>query len=104
MKYLKSILLSIAILFPTLKIYSQASVTSTNIEKENRNAVMIQINQPVDVTSEALKERLKRSGLEGKSKSGVTAYRGVTLAEIAPEKIDMYTKVDKGPDDNSSLV
>ncbi len=104
MKYLKSILLSIAILFPTSKIYSQASVTSTNIEKENRNAVMIQIDQPVDVTSEALKQRLKRSGLEGKYKSGVTTYKAVTLAEIAPEKVDIYTKVDKGPNDNSSLV
>ncbi len=101
---MKTILLAIVIIFSSLNIFAQATVTSTNIEKENRNAVMIQINQPADVTSEALKERLKRSGLEGKSKSGVTAYRGVTLAEIAPEKIDMYTKVDKGPDDNSSLV
>jgi hypothetical protein len=101
---MKTILLSIGMIFPSLNIFAQATVTSTNIEKENRNAVLIQINQPADVTSEALKERLKRSGLEGKSKSGVTAYRGVILAEIAPEKIDMYTKVDKGPDDNSSLV
>ena len=101
---MKTILLSIVIIFSSLNIFAQAAVTSTNIEKENRNAVMIQINQPADVTAEALKERLKRSGLEGKSKSGVTAYRGVTLAEIAPEQIDMYTKVDKGPDDNSSLV
>src|SRR6185295_4452023 len=101
---LKVLLIYAAITFSSLTIYSQATITSTIIEKENRNAVMIQIDQPVDITTSALEQRLKRSGLDGKTHNGVTSYKAVTLSEIATEKVDIYTKVDKGENKNTSIV
>jgi len=83
--------------------YAQATVTSTMIEKENRNAVMIRIDHPVDLTTVALEQRMKRSGLTGKTHSNVTSYKAITLSEVADGKVDIYTKIEKG-ENNSSIV
>ena len=73
------------------------------IDKENRNAVMITIEQPEKITSDALEQRLGRSGLKEKERKGMVRYKGVTLSEISPDKVDIYTKVEAGPN-NSSVV
>lgn len=85
-------------------VYAQATVTSIMIEKENRNAVMIQIDHPVDLTTTALDERMKRSGLSGKTHNNVTSYKAITLPEIASEKVDIYTKIEKGQNNHTSIV
>jgi uncharacterized protein YPO0396 len=46
---------------------------------------------------------MARSGLKEKAKNGIVKYTGVTLSEISPDKVDIYTKVEKGPN-NSSVV
>ncbi|HEY4876746.1 MAG TPA: hypothetical protein VIH86_14300, partial [Puia sp.] len=71
--------------------------------KENRNAVMIEIKQPVDITTAALQLKLQRAGLNDKVKKGVGSYKGVVLSEISKDKIDVYTKVESGAN-NTSLV
>jgi len=73
------------------------------IDKENRNAVMINIEQPEKNTSDALQQRLGRSGLKERERKGVVSYKGVTLSEISPDKVDIYTKVEAGSN-NSSVV
>lgn len=104
-KNVKMIMLLSGIIFSGLRGYSQAAVTSTVIEKENRNAVMIQINQPEDRTADALEERLKKSGLSsGKSSKGVMIYKGVTFPEISTGTVDIYTKVEKGSNNQNSTV
>jgi hypothetical protein len=65
---------------------------------------MIQIDQPEDRTADALEQRLKHAGLSGKSSKGVTVYRGVTLSEISPGTMDIYTKVEKGSNNQNSIV
>jgi hypothetical protein len=84
-------------------VFGQAMPVSTMIEKENRNAVMITINQPVDITTDALQQKLQRAGLNERVKRGVASYKGVTLSEISKDKIDIYTKVEKAPN-NTSIV
>jgi len=73
------------------------------IDKENRNAVMIAIDQPEKITGDALQKRLERSGLKDRARNGMLRYKGVTFSEISPDKLDIYTKVEKGPN-NSSVV
>jgi len=84
-------------------MYGQARDASVMIDKENRNAVMIVIDQPEKITRDALQQRLERSGLKERSKEGVIKYKGVILSEISPDKVDIYTKVEAGPN-NSSVV
>ena len=84
-------------------VFSQAMPVSTMIEKENRNAVMIVINQPVKVTTEALQQKLQRAGLDEKVRKGLASYKGVTLSEISKDKIDIYTKVESSSN-NTSIV
>ena len=95
-------LCSITLLSGTL-MYGQARDASVMIDKENRNAVMIVIDQPEKITRDALQQRLERSGLKERSKEGVIKYKGVILSEISPDKVDIYTKVEAGPN-NSSVV
>jgi hypothetical protein len=92
---MKKIFLLIALAISTSAIYAQASVESIIIEKKNRNAVKLYIDQSEDITATALDARLKRSGLDGKRKKGITIYREVILSEISPLKLDIYTQVEK---------
>jgi hypothetical protein len=103
MKQIKILLLTSATMLSTVFIFAQAVPASTMIEKENRNAVMIVISQPVDITTDALQQKLERSGLKEKIKKGAGSYKGVILSEISRDKIDLYTKVDAGPN-NTSVV
>ena len=100
---MKKLFSVIAMLFGCTYVISQAVPVSTMIEKENRNAVMIVINQPVKITTEALQQKLQRAGLDEKIKRGAASYKGVTLSEISKDKIDVYTKVEKAPN-NTSMV
>ncbi len=73
------------------------------IENANRKAVTITIGQPDNITEDALQLRLEHAGLKDIAKSGVMSFKGVILSEISTEKVDIYTKVEKGPN-NSSVV
>ena len=100
---MKKLSMAIAMLFACTYAISQAVPVSTMIEKENRNAVMIVINQPVKITTEALQQKLQRAGLDEKVKKGSASYKGVTLSEISKEKIDVYTKVEEAPNNTSAV-
>lgn len=90
-------------MFPAVAILAQAKPVSTMIEKENRNAVMIEIKQSVDITTDALEQKLQRAGLKEKVRKGAASYKGIILSEISKDKIDLYTKVESGPN-NTSVV
>lgn len=100
---MKKLFTAIAMLFACTYAISQAVPVSTMIEKENRNAVMIVINQPVKITTEALQQKLQRAGLDEKVKKGSASYKGVTLSEISKDKIDVYTKVEEAPNNTSTV-
>jgi len=100
---MKKLFSAVAMLSVCSYVIGQAVPVSTMIEKENRNAVMIEINQPAKITTEALQNKLQRAGLDEKVKRGAASYKGVTLSEISKDKIDVYTKVEKGAN-NTSVV
>src|SRR5580765_6992398 len=100
---MKKLFMAIAMLFACTYAISQAVSFSTMIEKENRNAVMIVINQPVKVTTDALQQKLQRAGLDERVKRGAASYKGVTLSEISKDKIDVYTKVEKAANNTSTV-
>lgn len=95
MKNIKKFLLISAFAFMSTNINAQTSVESIVIQKHNRNAVKLEVNQPEQITQTALDQRFKRSGLKGKTSKGVTLYKGVTLSEISTSKLDIYTRVIK---------
>lgn len=92
---MKKIIIAIAATVLSVTVYAQATVESIVIQKHNRNAVKLYIDQPEDVTADALAAKLKRSGLNGNKKKGVSIYKGVTLSEISNTKLDIYTRVQK---------
>jgi hypothetical protein len=94
--------LTVALLWVTLT-QGQARDGSLKVGNENMQAVTININQPHDITSDALNHRLLGSGLKAKTRNGLTKYNRVTLTDISPDQLDIYTKVEKGPG-NSSIV
>ena len=95
MKNFKKIFLVIAFAFCASSINAQTSIESILTQKQNRNAVKLEINQPEQITQTALDQRFNRSGLKGKTKKGITLYKGVTLSEISTSKLDIYTRVIK---------
>jgi hypothetical protein len=72
----------------------QARDGMLKIGNENMQAVTITINQPLKITSEALNDRLQRSGLKAKARRGITTYNRVILSDISPDQLDIYTKVE----------
>jgi hypothetical protein len=103
MKYIKLSLFTAAALLAGTIMYGQARSASVMIDNENRNAVMISIDQPENITKEALQQRMERSGLKERSRNGIVKYKGVTLSEISNDKVDIYTKLEKGPNNSSVL-
>jgi len=103
MNKLKILFLGSAMSLSAVLVFAQATPVSTMIEKENRNAVMIVISQPVNITTDALEQKLQRAGLKDKIRKGAGSYKGVILSEISSDKIDLYTKVEPGPN-NTSIV
>jgi hypothetical protein len=107
MKHIKIILIVSIFLSSGISIYGQAPAQaregSVIIDKQNRNAVMISIDQPKNITEDALEQRFQRSGLKDRTRNGVAKYKEVVLSEISQEKLDIYTKVENGPN-NSSIV
>lgn len=92
---MKKFILSFIVAVSSVTMYAQATVESIVIQKHNRNAVKLYIDQPEDITADALAAKLKRSGLNGNKKKGISIYKGVTLSEISNTKLDIYTRVEK---------
>jgi len=100
---MKKLFSATALLFACTYVISQAVPASTIINKENRNAIMITINQPVKITTDALQQKMHRAGLDERVKRGEASYKGVTLSEISKDKIDIYTKVEEAPNNTSTV-
>ncbi|WP_276484178.1 hypothetical protein [Paraflavitalea pollutisoli] len=103
MKQIQIALLLAVAGFSALSGKAQTTETSVMIDKENRHAVMMPVDQPEKETREALRLRLKQSGLQERMSGNVARYKGVVLSEISQEKVDIYTKVVPGPN-NTSVV
>lgn len=93
---------AVALLSGTLA-QGQAREGSFKFDKENMPSVVVNIDQPVSITSHALNQRLQQSGLKGKTRKGITTYNRVRLREISRDTLDIYTKVEKGAGNTSTV-
>ena len=103
MKKFRNILLTCVAVLGTSMLIAQAKSVSTIIDNQIRNAIMIEINQPVNITTDALQQKLQRAGLNEKSIKGSGSYMGVVLSEISKKHIDLYTNVEARPNNTSVL-
>ncbi len=83
MKNIIKFLLITAFAFIATNINAQTSVESIVIQKHNRNAVKLEINQPEQITQTALDQRFKRSGLKGKTSKGVLYIKVLHYLKLA---------------------
>ena len=58
-------------------------------------AYTVSINQSKDVTTEALNQRLKESGLKTGKENGYVAVQNQTFTDIYSQPVDFYAKVDE---------
>ena len=72
MKRIPIIALSTVALLSGMLALGQAREGSFKFDNENMRSVLINIDQPVNVTSDALNQRLQQSGLKSKTKKGIT--------------------------------
>ena len=103
MKRIPIIALSTVALLSGMLALGQAREGSFKFDNENMRSVLINIDQPVNVTSDALNQRLQQSGLKSKTKKGITTYNRVLLPELSPDTLDIYTKVEKGAGNTSTV-
>ena len=94
---MKRLFSAIALLLVCSYVMSQAVPASTMIEKENRNAVMIVINQPVNITTDALQQKLQRAGLNERVKRGAASYKGVIGVSGVDDKRRSLPEAARGP-------
>ena len=72
--------------------------------KGDQNAIIADYDLPKNIIEDALKERLEKAGLGKKSsEKGFMAYKGTTWAEVSPDKLDVYAKVE-GKDSKSTVT
>jgi len=103
MKRIQIFAVSTVALLSGVLAQGQAREGSFKFDNENMPAVVINIDQPVNVTSDALNQRLQQSGLKSKTRKGITTYNRVTLPEISADTLDIYTKVEKGAGNTSTV-
>lgn len=58
-------------------------------------AFIIEIPQSPSITEAAIKQKLTQLGYTGKETKGVTVYKGIRIAEISTEALDIYLKTDR---------
>lgn len=81
-----------------------AREASVKFMKGQQNAIIADYDLPRDLVENALKERFEKEGLGKKSsEKGFIAYKGTTWANISPDKMDVYAKVE-GKGDQSSIT
>ena len=81
-----------------------AHETRVKFNKEDQNAIVAEYDVPRGVLEDALKERLEKAGLGRKgSEKGFISYKAAVWAEIGPDKVDVYARVD-GKGDKSTIT
>ncbi len=74
---------------------AQARYTSTEFQKVMRPAVVADIPFPEKTISNAIEDKMSKSGYKGKSVKSFTMYPGVHLNELGSGNYDLYFMVDR---------
>jgi hypothetical protein len=92
---MKKFLLSIIAVSAALLSLAQARYTSTEFQKVMRPAIVADIPFPEKTISNAIEDKMNKSGYKGKSVKSFTMYSGVHLNELGSGSYDMYFMVDR---------
>ena len=74
---------------------SQSRTTLVEYAKVNRQAVINEIPFPEKTVRNAIDDKMEKSGYKGKESKGYNVYKGVRLAGMGTEALDIYFMVDR---------
>ena len=92
MKKIPALLLPIIFYGP---VFSQAYTGTTEYQKISRDAIVNEIPFPEKTVAYAIQDTLQKMGYNGKESKGFTVYKGVQLAALGNEPLDMYFSIDR---------
>jgi hypothetical protein len=92
---MKKFLLSLPALCTALLGFAQARYTTTEFQKVMRPAIVADMPFPEKTVSNAIEDKMNKSGYKGKSVKSFTMYSGVHLNELGVGNYDMYYLVDR---------
>jgi len=74
---------------------AQAYTGQSDFKKSVHSAVLKEMPYDQDIAAEAINNKFKNLGYNGKSDDDYKVYRGVKLSEIGPDTYDLYIKTDR---------
>jgi hypothetical protein len=92
---MKKFSLSLIAVCTALLSLAQARYTTTEFQKVMRPAIVADIPFPEKTISNAIEDKMSKSGYKGKSVKGFTMYPGVHLNELGSGNYDMYFMIDR---------
>ena len=85
----------VATCFISVVVFGQARYTSTEYQKQIKPAVAVDIPFPEKTVGDAIEDKLLKLGYKSSSSKGYTVYKGVRMAELSTDALDLYFSVDK---------
>jgi hypothetical protein len=90
----------------SLTASAQAYEGKVSYQKNEQPALIMEYNYPPDLVESAIKQKMEKMGLKGKSSKGFIVYSGATISDISSSPMDYAFKVERKSrrDKNSSIV
>lgn len=92
---MKKILLALMAVIVSVDSYSQSRLVTATYQKTPQPAIETEIPFPEKTVSDAIDDKLQKSGYKGKEGKGFVVYKGVRLSEIGPDTYDLYFGTDR---------
>jgi hypothetical protein len=87
------VLFGVAIQLSTCNVFAQAISMQVAMGLDNRNAMMVTMDQPVDTTIHEIQQMLNHLGVNLYLKNGYGDFRAVSMANICADKLDLHVKI-----------
>ena len=92
---MKTILSLILLISSFMTAFSQSVVTTVEYQKTSRDAIVNEIPFPEKTVANAIQDTLQKLGYKGKESKGFVVYKGVQMAVLGNETLDLYFSVDR---------
>jgi lipopolysaccharide export LptBFGC system permease protein LptF len=83
------------LLLLTVFLVNAQSFGELEWQKTKIPAIVVEVPYSSSITEAAIKQKLTQLGYNGKETKGVTVYKGIRIAEISSEAIDLYLSVER---------
>ena len=92
---MKKLVFMVAGITLSIAAIAQSRTTMVEYSKINRQAVINEIPFPEKTVRNAIDNKMEQSGYKGKESKGYNVYKGVRLAGMGTEALDLYFMVDR---------